>query len=323
MRKATRAIITASLLVVAALPAVATDYPTHTVTIINSFGLGGPIDVYCRPLAQKLGEWWGQSVVVEAKPGASGIIAAQFVKNSPQDGHTLLVIANTHATNETLNQNRNYSLLKDFKPVTELFSSEHGIFVNPKLPVNSLQDLIALAKKEPGKLTFASSGPGSTYHLATELFMQTTGIKMLHVPYKASTQARTDVVSGQVDMFFDLTGSLAEQAKAGKLKLLATTGAKRSPIMPDVPTAQEAGVPGYEVEAWGIMMAPASTPDDVVQKIYSDVVRFMKSPEGQAVAKAQGMRLVGDPPDKTRAFVESEIKKWGDVVREANIPIIK
>lgn len=323
MRNSKIAAIAAGLIVLAALPAVATDYPTRTVTIVNSFGLGGPIDVYCRPLATKLSEWWGQSVVVEAKPGASGIIAAQSVKNGPQDGHTLLVIANTHTTNETLNQNRNYVLMKDFKPVTELFASEHGIFVNPKLPVNSVQELIALAKKEPGKLTFASSGLGSTYHLATELFMQKTGIKMLHVPYKASTQARTDVISGQVDMFFDLTGSLAEQAKAGKLKLLATTGAQRSPIMPDVPTAQEAGVPGYEVEAWGIMMAPAGTPDDVVQKIYKDVSRFIHSPEGEAVSKAQGMRIIGESPEKTRAFLESEIKKWGDVVREANIPIIK
>ncbi|MBV9557795.1 MAG: tripartite tricarboxylate transporter substrate binding protein [Pseudolabrys sp.] len=313
--------VLAGAVALTSLPAVAQNFPTRPVTIVNSFGVGGPIDVYSRPLAQKLSEWWGQSVVVEAKPGASGIVAAQFVKNAPQDGHTLLAIANTHTTNETLNPNRNYVLLKDFKPITQMFASEHGMFVSNKLGVNTVQELIALAKKEPGKLTFASSGPGSTYHLATELFMQKTGIKMLHVPYKASTQARTDVISGQVDMFFDLTGSLVEQAKAGQVKLLATTGPARSPIAPDVPTAQEAGVPGYEVEAWGILMAPSGTPDDVVQKIYNDVHRFMVSPEGLDVAKKQGMRVVGDPPDKTRAFIESEIKKWGDVVRAADIKI--
>ena len=311
----------AGAVVLASLPASAQDYPNRTVTIVNAFGTDGPIGVYTRPLAQKLTEWWGKAVVSEAMPGASGIVAAQFVKRAAPDGHTLLVIANTHATNETLNPNRNYVLLQDFKPITQLFASEHGMFVSSKLPVNSVKELIALAKKEPGKLTFASSGPGTTYHLATELFKQKAGIDMLHVPYKASTQARVDVISGQIDMFFDLTGSLNQQAEAGQVKLLATTGLQRSPIRPDVPTAIEAGVPDYDVEAWGILLAPAGTPDDVVQKIYDGVVRFMKSPEGIAVAKTQGMRQVGDPPAKTRAFIESEIKKWGDVVRAANIKI--
>ena len=321
MAKSFTALLAAGIVALATSGAAATDYPVRTVTIVNAFGVGGPIDAYCRPLAQKLSEWWGQSVLVESRPGASGIIAAQYVKKSLPDGHTLLVIANTHATNETLNPNRNYELLKDFIPITELFASEHGMFVSNKLNVKTVQELIDLAKQKPGKLTFASSGPGSTYHLATELFMIKAGIKMLHVPYKASTQARTDVMGGQVDMFFDLTGSLAEQAKAGQVKLLATTGAKRSPIMPDLPTAEEAGVPGYEVEAWGILMAPAGTPDDVVQKIYDSVARFMKSPEGIETAKRQGMRQVGEPPAQTRAFVESEIKKWGDVVRAADIKL--
>jgi tripartite-type tricarboxylate transporter receptor subunit TctC len=321
MPKPFTALLAAGFTALAISGAAATDYPVRTVTIVNAFGVGGPIDIYCRPLAQKLSEWWGQSVVVESRPGASGIIAAQYVKNAPQDGHTLLVIANTHATNETLNPNRNYELLKDFKPITQLFASEHGMFVSPKLNVKTVKELVELAKSKPGKLTFASSGPGSTYHLATELFIMKTGTKMLHVPYKASTQARSDVMGGQVDMFFDLTGTLAEQAKAGKVRLLATTGAKRSPIMPDVPTAEEAGVPGYEVEAWGILMAPAGTPDDVVQKIYDGVSRFMKSPDGAEAARRLGMRQVGDPPAQTRAFLESEVKKWGDVVKAADIKV--
>ncbi len=299
----------------------AQEYPTRTVTIINAFGAGGPIDAYARPMAQKLSEWMGQSFVVESMPGASGIIAAQYVKRAKPDGHTLLIIANTHTTNETLNPGRNYVLMKDFKPVTQLFASDHGMFVNSKLPVNSVSDLISLAKKEPGKLTFASSGPGSTYHLATELFKIRAGVDMLHVPYKASTQARTDVISGQIDMFFDLTGSLAEQAKVGQVRLLATTGKQRSPIRPDVPTAEEAGLKDFDVEAWGILMAPAGTPDDVIQKLYENISRFMKSPEGQETAKRQGMRQPGGTPAETGAFLDSEIQKWGDVVKAAKISI--
>jgi tripartite-type tricarboxylate transporter receptor subunit TctC len=301
--------------------ACADDYPIRNITIINAFAAGGPTDAYLRPMAQRLGEWLGKPVIIENQPGASGILAASTVKRSAPDGHTLLAISNTHAINESLNPNRNYKLMQDFTPVTELFTSEHAILVSLKVPVKTLPELIALAKKEPGKLTYASSGPGSTYHLATEMFKSMAGVDILHVPYKASSQARTDLISGQIDMFFDLTGPMLSQIRAGTVRVLATTGKTRSPTLPDVPTASEAGVPGYNAEAWVALLAPAGTPDAVIEKLRSQIVRFMKTPEAERIATTQGVTQVGSTPKELRAFLDDEIVKWAAVVKSAHLEI--
>jgi tripartite-type tricarboxylate transporter receptor subunit TctC len=233
----------AAVLFGAANPALAQSFPSRPITIVNSFAAGGPTDVYLRPLAAKLSAAFGKPVVIEAVVGASGQLAANNVARSAPDGHTLLAISNTHVINETLVPTRTYRLLIDFKPVIALYTSEHAVFVSNKVPAKTLAEFVALAKKEPGKLTFASSGPGSTYHLAGELFKARAGVDLLHVPYRGSAQARTDLIGGQVDAFFDLVAPMEPQVKAGNIKVLATTGAKRSNLMPDVPTvnAQRGG----------------------------------------------------------------------------------
>jgi tripartite-type tricarboxylate transporter receptor subunit TctC len=306
-------------LVAAASAAQAQGFPTRTITLVNSFAAGGPTDVYLRPLAQKLSEVFGKPVVVEAIVGASGSIAAANVARATPDGHTLLAISNTHAINETLMSTRGYRLLKDFAPVTSLYTSEHAVFVNPGVPAKTLAEFVALAKKDPGKLMFASSGHGSTYHLAGELFKAKAGVDMLHVPYRGSSQARTDLLSGQVQAMFDLVAPMVPQVETGKLRVLATTGAKRSALMPDVPTVIEAGVPGYTAEAWCVLLAPAGTPKDVIERIRTEVLKFMTTPEADMLAKKHGMVSKGSTPEELGKFLADEVERWASIIKAANL----
>lgn len=313
-------ILLAVFAAVAAVPAAqAQDFPSRTITLVNSFAAGGPTDVYLRPLAQRLSEAFGKPVIVEAQVGASGSIAAANVARAAPDGHTLLAISNTHAINETLLSTRGYRLLKDFAPVTTLYTSEHAVFINPSVPAKTLAELVALAKKEPGKLMFASSGYGSTYHLAGELFKAKAGIDMLHVPYRGSSQARTDLLSGQVQVFFDLIAPMLQQVEAGKLRVLATTGAKRSALLPDVPTVIEAGVPDYTAEAWSVLLAPAGTPKDVIERIRVEVIKFMSTPEADMLAKKHGMISKGSTSEELGKFLASEVDRWAGIIKAANI----
>ena len=311
--------LAAVLISLVALQAGAQDYPTRNVTLVNSFAAGGPTDVYLRPIAARLQEWLGQPFVVENRTGASGAIAAQFVAKSPPDGHTLLIISNTHTINETLQLNRNYVLMRDFAPVTGLFSTDHVVGVHPNVPAKTLAELVAYAKKNPGKLSFASSGNGSSYHLAGEMFKSVAGVDMLHVPYKGSGQARTDLLGGRVDVMFDLTSGLAPHFQAGKLRGLATTAEKRSVLTPDIPTTTEAGLPAYRVEAWTAVLAPAGTPEPVLNKLHQAILKFMESPEGQKIAASQGNTVLGKPPAETAKFMRAEIDKWAGVIKAANL----
>ena len=231
---------------------------------------------------------------------------------SAPDGHTLLAISNTHVINETLVPTRTYRLLTDFKPVIALYTSEHAVFVSNKVPAKTLAEFVALAKKDPGKLTFASSGPGSTYHLAGELFKARAGVDLLHVPYRGSAQARTDLIGGQVDAFFDLVAPMAPQVKAGNIKVLATTGAKRSNLMPDVPTVIEAGVPNYTAEAWCALLAPAGTPDDVIERIRQEVSAFQKTAEADKIAEIAGHDLDRRQREGTGGFHAHRGRSLGD-----------
>ena len=243
-------------------PAAAQDYPARQVRLIVPFGAGGPADVYARVIAQHLSEELKQTFIVENRPGAGSIIGTDAVAKSAPDGYTLLVMSNTHTTNESLVPNKPFQLMRDFVPVATLNYSDLIMVVHPSVPAKDLKEFIALAKAKPGELNYASSGPGTPYHMAGELFKAMSGTNIVHVPHKASGEARNAVIGGHVQMMFDAITTMAPNVAAGQVRALGTTGAKRSALTPDVPTVAEAGVPGYEATIWLGVMAPAGTPKD-------------------------------------------------------------
>src|SRR3954453_183153 len=248
----------------------AQDYPAHPIKIVVPFGAGGPADVYSRVVAQHLSEGFKQPVVVEDRPGAGSIIGSDAVAKSAPDGYTLLTISNTHTTNESLVPNKPCHLIRDFTPVAALNFSDLVMVIHPSVPAKDLKEFIALAKSKPGELNYASSGTGTPYHMASELFKAMSGTNIVHVPHKASGEARNAVIGGHVQMMFDAITTMAPNAAAGQVRALATTGLKRSDLTPDVPTLAEAGVPGYEATIWLGIMAPAGTPKEIVDKLNTE-----------------------------------------------------
>jgi tripartite-type tricarboxylate transporter receptor subunit TctC len=304
-----------SPLLIASPAAAADTYPSRPVHFIVPFGAGGPADVYARVLAQHLSEDLKQSFVVEDRPGAGSIIGTDAVAKSAPDGYTLLIMSNTHTTNESLIPHKPFELMRDFVPVAPINYSDLVMVVPASLPVTNLEEFIALAKKEPGKLNYASSGPGTPYHMAGELFKAMSGTDIVHVPYKASGDARTAVLAGQVQMMFDAITTMGPLAKSGKVKALATTGSKRSAQMPDVPTVSEAGVPGYEATIWLGVMAPKGTPDDVVKLLNSEIAKVVSRPDvKEAWAKQGAVPMLMSPP-AFDAFLRKDIEKWAHVVQ--------
>ena len=302
------------------LPAVAADYPNRVVKFIVPFGVGGPADIYARVLAQYLGEKTKQSFIVEDRPGAGSIIGSDLVAKSAPDGYTLLIMSNTHTTNETLVPNKPFQLMRDFVPVASINSSDLVMVVPTASPVKSVADFIALAKKDPGKLNYASSGPGTPYHMAAELFKAMAGVDVLHVPYKASGDARNGVVAGQVDMMFDAVTTMTELAKAGKVRALGTTGSKRSPLTPNLPTIAET-VPGYEATIWIGVMAPKGTPKDVIAFLNKSINEVIDKPEVKANWLKQGAVPMMMTPDDFDAFLKKDIEKWAAVVKTSGATI--
>jgi tripartite-type tricarboxylate transporter receptor subunit TctC len=249
-------------------------WPTRPIRIIVPFGLGGSADVAARFLAEPLQQALGQPVVVENRPGAGGTIGADQVAKAAPDGHTLLLMSNTHTANETLLPNRPYVLLRDLTPVAFVNVAHHVLVVHPSLGVNSLAELIAYCKANPGKLDYASSGPGTPYHVAGEIFRAMAGIEITHIPFRGSNEARTALIAGQVPMMFDAIPTMVEQARGGRVRALATTGPGRSPLLPDAPTVAEA-LPGYEASIWLGVMAPAQTPAPIVERLNAEINRVM------------------------------------------------
>src|SRR5213592_110560 len=237
--------------------ALAQDYPNKPVRIIVPFAAGGPADVYARFIAQRLQESMGQAFIVDDRPGAGSIIGTDAVAKSPADGYTLLLMSNTHTVNESLIPNKPFQLMRDFVPVAPINYSDLVMVVHPSVPAKTVAEFIALAKAQPGKLNYASSGPGTPYHMAGELFKAMAGVNIVHIPYKGSSGARTDILGGQVQMMFDAVTTMSEQVKAGQVRALATSGKTRSSVLPNVPTMAEAGVPGYEATILLGLMAPA------------------------------------------------------------------
>jgi tripartite-type tricarboxylate transporter receptor subunit TctC len=307
--------VAAALLAVAPLPSAAQDYPSKPVKIIVPFGAGGPADVYARVLAQHLGESLKQSFVVENRPGAGAVIGTEAVVKSDPDGYTLLMMSNTHTTNESLLQNKPYELMRDLVAVSPVNYSDLLMVIHPSVPAKDLKEFIALAKKDPGKLNYASSGPGTPYHMAGELFKAMSGTNIQHVPHKASGDARNSVIGGHVQMMFDAITTMTENAKAGQVRIMGTTGVQRSALLPDVPTVAEAGVPGYEATIWLGIMAPAKTPKPVIDKLNAEIRKAMAKPEVKVALAKQGAVPMDMSPAEFEAYLKKDIEKWANVVK--------
>ena len=279
------------------------------------FAAGGPADVYARFLASRLQESMGQSFVVDNRPGAGSIIGTDAVAKSAADGYTLLLMSNTHTVNESLIPTKPFQLLRDFAPVAPINASDLVLVTRPTLPVDNLGELLKLAKAKPGGLSYASSGPGTPYHMAGELFKAMAGVSIVHIPYRGSSGARTDVLGGQVDMMFDAVPTMTEHIKAGKVKAMGTTGTARSSVMPDLPTIGEAGVPKYEATIWLGLMAPKATPPAVVERLNAEVSRIVGAPETAKAWNAQGaMPMVMNVADFSR-YIQADIAKWANIVK--------
>jgi tripartite-type tricarboxylate transporter receptor subunit TctC len=305
----------------AAPAAMAQAWPARPVKVIVPFAAGGPADVYARFLSQRLQDALGQSFVVDNRPGAGSVIGTDAVAKSAPDGYTLLLMSNTHTVNETLIPNKPFALMRDFVAVAPINYSDLVLVANPAVPAASLGALISQAKARPGKFNYASSGPGTPYHMAGELFKSMAGVYLVHIPYRGSTGARTDVIGGQVDVMFDAVTTMAEQVKAGKVKALATTGKQRSDVLPDVPTMSEAGVPGYEATIWLGLMAPKGTPQPVVDRLNAAVSKIVGTPEVKQLWGKQGAVPLVMSPEAFDKYARDDIEKWARVIKTANIKV--
>jgi tripartite-type tricarboxylate transporter receptor subunit TctC len=298
------------------LNASAQSYPSKPIRIIVPFPPGGATDILARAVGNELTRTWGQAVPIENHGGAGGNIGADMVAKSTPDGYTLVMgTVGTHAINMSLYSKMPYDTVKDFAPVTLVASVPNVLAVHPSLPVKTVQDLIELAKARPGQIFFASSGNGTSIHLAGELFKTMAGVNMVHVPYKGSAPAVADLLGGQVSLMFDNMPSSLPHIKAGKLRGIAVTSAKRSPALPELPTIAEAGLPGYEASSWFGILAPAGTPGDIVHKLSQTIAASLQAPEMKERLSSQGAEPVGNTPEQFAATIQSEIAKWAKVVK--------
>ena len=291
------------------------NYPNRPVKIIVPFAASGPADNYARFMAQRLQDALGQPFVVDNRPGAGSIIGTDAVAKSPADGYTLLMMSNTQTVNESLIPTKPFNLLKDFAPIAPVNYSDLVLVVNPSVQANNLQDLIKLAKANPGKFNYASSGNGTPYHMAGELFKHMAGIQLTHIPYKGSAGARTDVLSGQVDMMFDAVTTMSENIKANKVKGIATTGRARSNVLPDMPTMNESGVPQYDAVIWLGLMAPAGTPEAIVSKLNAEINKIVNSADVKATWSKQGAVPMSMTVPVFTKFVADDVAKWANIVK--------
>lgn len=305
--------------ILCSFPSRAQDYPSHPIKIVVPFGAGGPADVYSRVVAQHLSEAFKQPVVVEDRPGAGSIIGSDAVAKSPPDGYTLLTISNTHTTNESLVPNKPFQLVRDFTPIAALNFSDLIMVIHPSVPAKDLKEFIALAKAKPGAFNYASSGTGTPYHMAAELFKAMSGTDIVHVPHKASGEARNAVIGGHVQMMFDAITTMASNVEAGQVRALGTSASKRSTVLPDVPTIAEAGVPGYESTIWLGIVAPAGLPGAIAQNLNSEINKVLNRPDVQAAWAQQGAVPMIMNPAEFGTFVRADIEKWARVVKSAGL----
>jgi len=305
----------AVLLVLSGFSCWAQTYPARAVRIVVPYGVGGPADIYARYIGAKLQDTMGQPFIVEDRPGAGSIVGTDYVAKSAPDGYTLLMMSNTHTVNETLIPKKPFDLMRDFAPITGVNYSDLLMVIHPSVPAADLKEFIALAKSKPGALNYASSGNGTPYHMAGELFKAMAGVDIVHIPHKGSDGARTSILSGQVQMMFDAVPTMAANARAGKVKALATSGTARSPVTPDVPTVAEAGVPGYASGIWLGMMAPAGTPRPILERLNAEVNKIINSAEVKEAWAKQGAFPMGMSIDQFDRFLREEIVKWAKAVK--------
>jgi tripartite-type tricarboxylate transporter receptor subunit TctC len=326
MKRATkqRALVLYSALTALALAAggaSAQTYPAKPVRIISPFSAGGPADIYARYIGQRLEKPLGQSIVVENRVGGGGIIGADAVAKSAPDGYTLLVMSNTHTINESLVAKKPYKLMTDLAPVSPLNYSDLMLVVHPSVQAQNLRELVALARANPGKLNYASSGPGTPYHMAGELFKSMAGVDIVHVPHKESSGARTSVMGGQVEMMFDAITVMARLAEAGKVRAIATTGQTRSAVIPNLPTVSEAGVPGYDAVIWLGIMAPSGTPGPIVDRLNAEIRKVLAQPDVKGDFDKQGAVPMQMSADEFGRFMAQDIEKWAKVVKAAGMKV--
>jgi tripartite-type tricarboxylate transporter receptor subunit TctC len=312
----------AAAALLAGLPCLGAGYPDKPIRLVTPFPAGSVADIIARPLGQKLTEAWGQNVIVDNRAGAGGNLGADVVAKAAPDGYTLLLGTNgTNAINATLYTRMPYDTLRDFAPVTLIATGYLLLVVHPSLPVDSVRQLIALAKSKPGQLDYASAGSGTTPHLAGEMFKTMAGVSLVQVPYKGSPQVMVDLLAGRVGIYFANASSVLPHIKTGRLRLLASTGARREPALPDVPTVSESGIPGFEATAWFGMFAPEATPTDVVTKLSNEVVRIIALPDVKAHFDNFGLTSAGGSPEEFSAFVRREVQKWARVVKASGAKV--
>ena len=301
-------------------PCLAQDYPSRLVRIIVPFGAGGPADVTARLIAKDLQDSLKQPFVIENKPGAGAVIGTIEAAKAAPDGYTLLMMSNAQTANESLLPQRNYELMRDFVPVAPVNTSDLVIAVHPSVKAATLQQFIALAKSQPGKLNYASSGQGTPYHLAGELFKSMTGTDIVHVPHRGSGEARNNLIGGQIEMMIDAVTTMAPNIAAGQVRALATTGKTRTSVLPDVPTVAEAGVPGYEATIWLGIMAPAGTPKPIVDRLNAEINKAVRLPDNVQLWARQGATPMAMTPAEFDTYLRADIVKWAAVVKSITPP---
>jgi tripartite-type tricarboxylate transporter receptor subunit TctC len=301
-------------------PNPAQNYPSKTVRMIVPWPPGGTTDILGRMISQELTKTWGHQVIVDNRAGASAIIGTDLLAKSPPDGYTIGMLISTHVVNPSLYGKVPFDPLKDFIPITLVANVTDFVSVNPSLPVKNLKELVALMKAKPGQIAFASSGSGTSTHLAGELFKLTAGVNINHIPYKGGSPAITDLVGGQVQMMFGNATSILPFIRSGKVRAVAVTSIKRSPALPQVPTVAESGYPGFEVNEWYGVAAPAGTPRPIIDKLHAEILRYITSPEVRdRLVNQMGADVVGMPPDEYARFMKTEYEKWTKVVKQGNL----
>ena len=308
---------------IAASAARADDYPSRPVKIIAPFGAGGPTDVFTRDIAEDLRKALHQTFYIENRPGAGTTIGTDMVAKAEPDGYTLLMVSGTQTVNETLYTNKPYHLLQDLVPIAPLIQTDLVLVEHPSIPAKNLVELLALARAKPGTLNFGSSGPGSNYHMAAELLKNLTGIDIVHVPYKGSTGMRSDILSGQIQLLFDSLPTMAPLINSGMVRALGTSGTTRSPILPDVPTIAEAGVPGFHATLWVGFMAPAHTPQPIIDLLNHTITAILQRPEIKAAWEKQGATPLVMSQPEFQSFMAAEVVKWAKVIKDNRIATIQ
>jgi len=314
-RRALLKLTAGALLAATAFGAAAQEYPARQVRIIVPFAAGGPADVYARFIAQRLQDALKQTFVVENRPGAGSLIGTEAVAKSAPDGYTLLLMSNTHTVNESLFATKPYQLMRDFAPVAPINYSDLVLVARPGLTQSSVKDVVAAVKARPAALTYASSGPGTPYHMAGELFKAMAGVSILHIPYRGSSGARTDIMGGQVDLMFDAIPTMVDPIRTGRVKAIATTGKTRSTVLPDVPTVSESGVPGYEAVIWLGVLAPKGTPAPIVQRLNAEITKITSNPEVTQAWAKQGATAMRMTPEEFERYMNDDIAKWARIVK--------